>query len=89
MALTSSPLGLASYILEKMATFASSDSNLMASDGNLPSMFTLDEMLDNIMVYWLTGTITSSMRFYKENIGRVENKPHVDAYAMYVNMSCF
>ena len=73
---------MASYILEKMATFASSDANLMASDGNLPSMFTLDEMLDNIMVYWLTGTITSSMRFYKENIGRAENKPHIDAYAM-------
>ena len=30
--------------------------------------FTMDELLDNVMVYWTTNSITSSMRFYAENI---------------------
>lgn len=29
--------------------------------------FSLDELLTNIMIYWTTGSIISSMRFYKEN----------------------
>ena len=30
----------------------------------------LDRMLTNVMVYWLTNSITSSMRFYKENLAQ-------------------
>ena len=32
-------------------------------------MFTLDEMLDNIMLYWLPATGTSSGRLYWESMG--------------------
>ena len=39
-------------------------------DGSLAKHFTLDELLDNVMVYWINNNITSSMRFYKENISR-------------------
>merc|ERR1712066_711521 len=28
----------------------------------------LDRMITNVMVYWITNTITSSMRYYKENL---------------------
>lgn len=33
-----------------------------------PRQFTLDDLLTNVMIYWTTGTIVSSMRFYKENM---------------------
>lgn len=29
--------------------------------------FSLDDLLTNVMIYWTTGSIVSSMRFYKEN----------------------
>lgn len=32
--------------------------------------FSLDDLLTNIMIYWTTRTITSSQRFYKENMGQ-------------------
>lgn len=35
-----------------------------------PRKFSLDDLLTNIMLYWTTGTITSSQRFYKENMGQ-------------------
>ena len=44
-------------------------SNRNYPDGNLTEKFTLDELLNNVMLYWLSGSITSSMRFYAENIG--------------------
>lgn len=34
-----------------------------------PRKFSLDDLLTNIMIYWTTGTIVSSQRFYKENMG--------------------
>merc|ERR1739838_663226 len=37
----------------------------------LNKYFSIDELLDNVMVYWLSGNITSTMRFYKENIGNL------------------
>jgi hypothetical protein len=44
-------------------------SNRNFADGKLTDKFTLDELLNNVMLYWLTGSITSSMRFYAENVG--------------------
>lgn len=32
--------------------------------------FSLDDLLTNVMIYWTTGSIVSSMRFYKENMRR-------------------
>ncbi len=54
-----SPVGLAAWILEKFRTW--SDCN-----GDVESVFSKDELLTNIMVYWVTGTITSSTRLYYE-----------------------
>ena len=62
-ALTDSPVGQAAWILEKF--WAWSD-----CDGDIESIFTRDELLDNVMVYWLTGTATSSARLYWESFGR-------------------
>lgn len=36
-------------------------------DGNLPTTLTRDDMLDNVMLYWLTNSGTSSARLYWGN----------------------
>ena len=71
--LTDSPAGLAGWIVEKFRTW--SDCN-----GDVESRFTKDELLTNIMIYWINGNIASSMRLYYETFkarasgapGRVE-----------------
>lgn len=55
--LTDSPAGLAAWILSFM--------NSRASIG-LEERFTRDELLTNIMIYWVTETINSSMHMYYE-----------------------
>ncbi|CAD5118344.1 DgyrCDS7054 [Dimorphilus gyrociliatus] len=67
VALQDSPAGLAGYILEKFSTWTNSSYKDLF-DGGLTKKFTLDELLTNIMIYWSTNSITSSVRYYKENI---------------------
>jgi pimeloyl-ACP methyl ester carboxylesterase len=57
--LTDSPAGLAGWIVEKWRTW--SDCN-----GDVESRFTKDEILTNISIYWHSGTINSSTRYYYE-----------------------
>lgn len=64
--LTDSPIGLCSWILEKFKSW--SDTN-----GTIEDIFTKDELLANVTLYWLTQTIHSSIRIYNEN----GKKPHV------------
>jgi microsomal epoxide hydrolase len=59
-ALNDSPAGLAAWITEKFRTW--SDSN-----GDIESRFTKDELLTNIMIYWVTESGPSSIRLYFEN----------------------
>jgi pimeloyl-ACP methyl ester carboxylesterase len=61
MALNDSPAGLLSWIVEKFRTW--SDCN-----GDLESIFTRDQLITNVMLYWLTQTITSSARLYWETM---------------------
>nr|UPI11570.1 juvenile hormone epoxide hydrolase-like 3 [Mythimna separata] len=65
IALSDSPAGLAAYILEKFSTWTNLD-NRNASDGALLQKFSLTHLLDNVMIYWATNTITSSMRHFVE-----------------------
>ncbi|XP_072247346.1 epoxide hydrolase 1 [Leuresthes tenuis] len=62
-----SPVGLAAYILEKFSTWTDKK-NKDLMDGGLERKFSLDDLLTNVMIYWTTGSIVSSMRFYKENL---------------------
>ncbi len=57
--LNDSPAGLLAWILEKFRTWSD-------CDGDLQSIYTRDQLLTNVMVYWVTQTITSSMRLYWE-----------------------
>jgi len=40
-----------------------------SNTGLLEKYWTHDQLLNNIMIYWWAGNITSSMRFYKEQFG--------------------
>jgi len=53
--LTDSPVGLAGWLLEKFRAWSDD-----------PDRLDRDRLLDNLSVYWLTGTINSSMRLYYE-----------------------
>jgi pimeloyl-ACP methyl ester carboxylesterase len=58
--LTDSPAGLAAWIVEKLRAWSD-------CGGELERSYTKDEILTNVMIYWLTGTIGSSMRMYHAN----------------------
>ncbi|XP_034554727.1 epoxide hydrolase 1 [Notolabrus celidotus] len=73
--LNDSPVGLATYILEKFSTWTSHDFRNL-EDGGLTRKFSLDDLLTNVMIYWTSGSITSSMRLYKENFRQGLNQPH-------------
>uniref|UniRef100_A0A3P8QBP8 Epoxide hydrolase n=1 Tax=Astatotilapia calliptera TaxID=8154 RepID=A0A3P8QBP8_ASTCA len=73
--LNDSPVGLAAYILEKFSTWTSHDFRNL-DDGGLTRKFSLDDLLTNVMIYWTSGCIISSMRFYKENFGQGLDAPH-------------
>lgn len=66
-ALVDSPTGLAAYMLALFSTHTN-HANGDKSDGGLTEKFTLDELLTNVMIYWSSGSIASSMRYYKENV---------------------
>lgn len=61
--LTDSPAGLCGWIVEKFAAWSD-------CDGDPANVFTKDEMLDNIMLYWLPGTGASAARLYWESFGK-------------------
>src|SRR5262245_35716480 len=59
-ALSDSPVGLASWIIEKR--YGWSD-----HDGDIEKVFTKDELLTKIMIYWATNSGASSTRIYYES----------------------
>jgi epoxide hydrolase len=61
--LADSPVGQAAWILEKF--WAWTDCN-----GHPENALTRDELLDNVMLYWLTGSGASSARLYWESFGK-------------------
>jgi pimeloyl-ACP methyl ester carboxylesterase len=58
-ALNDSPAGLAAWIVEKFRTWSD-------CAGDPDRIFTRDEILTNVMIYWVTQTINSSTRMYFE-----------------------
>jgi microsomal epoxide hydrolase len=57
--LADSPAGLASWIVEKFRAWSD-------CSGDVLSVFPLETLVDNLMVYWTTNTIGSSNRYYYE-----------------------
>jgi pimeloyl-ACP methyl ester carboxylesterase len=58
-ALNDSPAGLLAWIVEKFRAWSD-------CGGDLESRFSKDEILAHVTLYWLTGSIGSSMRLYRE-----------------------
>jgi microsomal epoxide hydrolase len=69
--LSDSPVGIAAWILEKFRSWSD-------CKGNLSNSFSKDELLTNIMIYWVTNTIVSATGIYYENthslppLGRID-----------------
>ena len=59
--LNDSPAGLAAWIVEKFRSWSD-------CGGDIERRFSKDELLTNIMIYWTTETIGSSVRLYYENL---------------------
>ena len=58
--LNDSPAGLAAWVLDKWRSWSD-------SGGNLDATFDRDALLTMLTIWWVTGSITSSMRDYYDN----------------------
>ena len=67
-ALTDSPAGLASWLVEKFRTWSD-------CDGDITKRYSYDDLLTTATWYWATGSIASSIRMYYE---RVHHDPPVE-----------
>ncbi|MGQ3301300.1 epoxide hydrolase family protein [Reyranella sp.] len=65
VALADSPVGLAAWIVEKFQAWSD-------CGGDPLRRFSMDMLLDNVMVYWLTGTAGTATWLYR---GAAEQKP--------------
>ena len=63
-ALVDSPVALCGWIVEKLWAWTD-------CDGRLENVLSRDEVLDNVMLYWLPGTGASAARLYWESIRQV------------------
>jgi pimeloyl-ACP methyl ester carboxylesterase len=66
--LVDSPTGQAAWIVEKFWAWTD-------CDGDPQNVLTRDELLDNVMLYWLPGTGASSARLYWESFDEVDFTP--------------
>ena len=69
--LVDSPAGQAAWILEKFWAWTD-------CDGHPENVLSRDEMLDNIMLYWLTASGASSGRLYWESFGSFGSAPEIE-----------
>jgi epoxide hydrolase len=67
--LTDSPSGQAAWILEKFWAWTD-------CDGDPETILGRDELLDNVMLYWVTATAASSARLYWESFGPARRTAH-------------
>jgi pimeloyl-ACP methyl ester carboxylesterase len=65
--LADSPIGQAGWIIEKFYQW-------MDCQGHPENIVSRDELLDNVMMYWLPGAAASSARIYWESFGRNQQK---------------
>lgn len=72
--LNDSPTGLCAWVVDKF--WAWSDHG-----GDLESSFTKDELLTNVMIYWTTETMPSSVRIYFESSHSPPRPPSMSEFA--------
>jgi pimeloyl-ACP methyl ester carboxylesterase len=69
--LVDSPVGQLAWIVEKFWAWAD-------CDGHPENVLSRDELLDNVMLYWVTGSGASSARLYWESFNRFVTDGRVD-----------
>jgi epoxide hydrolase len=69
--LVDSPVGQLAWIVEKFWAW-------MDCDGHPENVLTKDELLDNVMMYWVTGSAASSARMYWESFNVWTGELRVD-----------
>ena len=74
--LNDSPAGLAAWVVEKFRAWSD-------CGGDVESRFTKDQLLTNIMLYWLTESMPSAVRLYYESrrSGREQSRSEVPTAA--------
>ncbi len=60
-ALNDSPVGLAAWIVQSFYAWGD-------IDGDIESRFSKDELITNIMIYWLSESMPSAIRLYRESM---------------------
>lgn len=60
--LNDSPAGLAAWIIEKWHAWT------VPREEALTDHFTMDELLATVMIYWVTETVNSAARYYREEL---------------------
>ncbi|MCY4427216.1 MAG: epoxide hydrolase [Halieaceae bacterium] len=60
-ALNDSPIGLMSWLLEKRRRWSH-------CDGDVETRFSKDDLITSVMLYWITQSIGTSMRYYYEAV---------------------
>ncbi|XP_014261620.1 juvenile hormone epoxide hydrolase 1-like [Cimex lectularius] len=86
VALSNSPAGLAAYILEKFSTWTNKAWRDL-SDGGLEH-YDKAALLDNVMIYWITNSITSSVRLYSEAFSKNYQALRMDEIPMLRPTGC-
>ncbi|CAH2268698.1 jg20776 [Pararge aegeria aegeria] len=79
ISLSDSPIGLLTYVLEKFSTWTH-PSNRLRQDGGLFNHFTREQMIDNLMIYWMTNSMTTAMRLYAEYFSRAHRGLGLDEH---------
>jgi len=73
--LNDSPVGLAGWIVEKFRAWSD-------CAGDVERRFSKDELLTNIMIYWVTQTINSSFGYYRDmNTPKLQPGQHIEVPA--------
>ena len=80
--LADSPVGQMAWIIEKFYAWTDCEKNGIRHPEHV---LTKDELLDNVMLYWVTNSAASSARLYWESY----NKPNLDPIQMPVGCSIF
>ncbi|KAK5642982.1 hypothetical protein RI129_009149 [Pyrocoelia pectoralis] len=87
VALGQSPSGLAAYFLEKFST-GTNITYREREDAGLKEKFTYNELLDNIMFYWLTNSVTTSFRIYSESFNKRTLAEGIDRILINTEVPC-
>ncbi|XP_063987163.1 juvenile hormone epoxide hydrolase 1-like [Diachasmimorpha longicaudata] len=72
IALDDSPAGLAAHVLTTFSD-ATKRGNRFKEDGGLFEKFTHEELIDNLMMYWMPKKMTTAMRIYAESFNKKNN----------------